>query len=199
MKKFERLSPEQRKAEIQTAALQLFQEKGFAASTMENIVERVSLSKGGVYRIYPSLTAILGDIMLNGMRLRNAYYAECAKKEQEAGRALTLPFLVEMIGESLPLYPEISSVYAEFLWEKRRNPELEALYQSICEETAHETEALIRKYGAEDLLLSDPALLTRLTDLMNGAVLSLHVLNLTDAFSAQKEKLCNAIVQLLQF
>ena len=199
MKKFDRLPPEQRRQEIQTAALALFREKGFAATTMENIVERVSLSKGGVYRFYPSTTAILGDLMLGGMRLRNAYYEQCVRRRQAEGEALTLPMLVEMIADSLLLYPEISEVYVEILWEKRRRPELETLYQQICAATVQETTALIHRCGADSLLLTaSPDRLERLTELMNAAVLSMHVLGLAEPFAKQKQQLCGIITQLLK-
>ena len=197
MKKFDRLPPEQRRKEIKAAALILFNEKGFAATTMENIVDKVSLSKGGVYRLYASTAAILSDLMMDGMRLRNAYYAARVQEEKAAGRPLTLSFLIEMIADSLLLYPEFSAVYVEFLWEKRRNPELEALYQTICARSIEETAALIRQYGADDLLLSGEVSLETLTELMNAATLSLHILRLEDFFSANRESLCKAIELIL--
>ena len=196
MKKFDRLPPEQRKSEIQAAALTLFRQKGFAATTMENSVEQVSLSQGGVYRLYPSTAAILGDLMLRGMHLRNAYYEQRVLEQTRTGIPLSLDFLVEMIGDSLLLYPEFSAVYVEFLWEKQRNPELEALYQQLCQTTVQETGDLIRRCGAEALL--NPGLLETLTELMNAAILSLRVLNLQDAFARDKTRLCSAISALLK-
>ena len=198
MKKFDRLAPEQRRQEIQAAALQLFCQKGFAATTMENIVQQVSLSKGGVYRIYPSTSAILGDLMLQGMHLRNTYYEERVRQHTGAGKPLTMQFLVEMICDSLLLYPEISTVYVEFLWEKQRNPQLEELYQTICSTTVEETTALIRQYGAQELLLAGPDTLKRLTELMNAAVLSLHVLGLQQDFTANRERICRLIADFLK-
>ena len=197
MKKFDRLPPQQRRAEIQTAALALFCEKGFAATTMENIVERVSLSKGGVYRLYPSTLAILQDLMLEGMRLRNAYYEQCTRSRIEAGGPLTLAFLVEMIGDSLLLYPAFSAVYVEFLWEKQRSVPLEALYQQICAESVQETAALMQRYGADKLLTGHASLRT-LTELMNAAVLSLRVLHLQDFFAAHKAEICASITRTLE-
>ena len=194
MKKFDRLPPEQRKQEIQAAALVLFREKGFAATTMENIVQQVSLSKGGVYRIYPSTAAVLEDLMLEGMRLRNAYYAQRVRSLPAGG--LTREALVEMIVDSLLLYPEFSEVYVEFLWEKRRNPDLQALYERICRTTLEETKALIFSCGAE--LLLPEGTLERLTELMNAGVLSLQVLGLRDTFLDSREKIIRAVLSLLQ-
>ena len=197
MKKFDRLPPKKRREEIQAAALEIFIQKGFAATTMENIVEKVSLSKGGVYRIYSSTTAILSDLMLTGMHLRNAYYVERVRKETEEGRTLTLPFLVDMIGDSLMLYPEFSKIYVEFLWEKQRNPQLEECYRKICETTIEETVSLIREYGADKILLTDDRILVQLTELMNATILSLHVLNLHEHFKDHKARICEAVTKIL--
>ena len=197
MKKFDRLPLRQRKEEIQAAALELFREKGFAATTMENIVQAVSLSKGGVYRIYPSTAAILSDLMLCGMRLRNAYYEKRTRACITQGHALTLELLVDMVADSLLLYPEFSAVYVEFLWEKQRNKELEELYQQICATTVEETRVLMLRYGADALLPGEDTL-HRLTDLMNAAALSLRVLGLQAEFETKKSLLCAAIVKLLK-
>ena len=198
MKKFDRLSPQQRQQEIQAAALKIFNEKGFAATTMENIIQKVSLSKGGVYRIYPSTTAILSDLILSGMHLRNAYYEERVQQQIQSGGELTLEFVTEMIADSMVLYPEISSIYVEFLWEKKRNPQLEELYREICVTTVEETTALIRKYNADSLLMSDESVLVRMTELMNAAILSINVLNIQDYFLENKEKICKSIIQILK-
>ena len=198
MKKFERLPIEQRKEEIQIAALKIFNQKGFAATTMENIIEQVSLSKGGVYRIYPSTTAILSDLMISGMHLRNAFYEERVRQEIESGKQLTLSSIVSMISDSLLLYPEFSSVYVEFLWEKQRNPELEELYKKVCETTIDETVELIKKYGAESILLTNKVFLESLTEIMNAAIISLHVLKLQNYYEEHKEKICEAITNILK-
>ena len=45
---------EKRKLEILEAAKKCFLEKGFQNTTMEDVIEKVSLSKGGVYYHYSS-------------------------------------------------------------------------------------------------------------------------------------------------
>ena len=191
MKKFERLAPELRREEIQTAALSLFLEKGFAATTMENIVSRVSLSKGGVYRIYPSTAAILSDLMLKAMRMRNEFYAE---RVRSLSGPLDLDTVIGIVVDSLLLFPEYSRVYVEFLWEKQRNPDLEALYQQICATTVEETAALVSSCGSP----IDPEALQKLTDIMNGAILSIHVLGRQAYFTENRDLLCRAIGALLK-
>ena len=89
-------------------------------------------------------------------------------------------------------------MYVEFLWEKQRNPALEELYREICADSVQETLALIRQYGADSLLLTDEKSLERLTELMNAAILSIHVLQLQDLVSESRAQLTDAILRLIQ-
>ena len=196
MKKFERLPIEKRKEEIQDAALKLFNEKGFKATTMENIVAEVSLSKGGVYRIYPSTSAILGDLMIRGMHLRNAFYEERVKELTASKKKIDLEALVTMTGESLLLYPEFSKVYVEFLIEKKRDEALGRLYDEVCARAFADTAELIEKCGADIKISQDS--LKEITEIMNTAILGIHVLGLEDFFKLNKEKLCRAVLCILE-
>ncbi len=197
MKKFDRLPPESRKAEIRTAAAKLFLAKGFQATTMENIVAEVSLSKGGVYRIYPSTTAILSDIILEGMRERNRYYQQRAAELDAGSRTLGIHDIVDTICDGMLLLPEVSSLYAEFLIEKRHNAELEVLYQNICEETMRSTVELLEGLKLPEKLKWDTAMLWKITDLMNAAILGIVVLGHREDFSAYKGALESAIFAVM--
>ena len=196
-KKFDRLPPEKRKEEIRAAATALFMEKGFAATTMENIVERVSLSKGGVYRLYPSTTAILSDLMLEGMELRNEFYVWRAAEAAAAGQPMTLGLLTDMICDSLLLSPELSGLYVEFLWEKRRSPELAALYDRICTSGAAEALRLMEEFGADRVVGGGSPSLRLLTDLMNTAILGLTVLDLREPFERNKKRISALMAEIL--
>ena len=195
MKKFDRLPPEKRKEEIKAAAMELFLNKGFAATTMENIVEKVSLSKGGLYRIYPSTADILSDLMIDGMRLRNAFYIQRATEVMEKGEKLEIRKIVDMICDSLLLYPEVSGLYVEFLWEKRRNEKLESLYQQICAISVEETLQLAKTCQAEEIL--DLKTMELITELMNTAILGIHILGIEESFLKNKEVLAEILTEVL--
>ena len=65
---------------ILQAARALFAEKGFSAVTMQDICAAVSLSRGGLYRHYPSTTAVFAAIIEKEQRealgaLQQAYAA----------------------------------------------------------------------------------------------------------------------------
>ncbi len=193
MKKFERLPVESRKEEIKKAAIRLFLEKGFRATTMENIVASVSLSKGGVYRIYPSTTSILSDIILDGGRLRNQLYRQLAQQRIEKGEEITLASVAEIICEGMIAYPEIAEIYTEFLIEKRRIPELEVVYQEICLETTKQTLDMIAEMGLQDKLNLDSQKTQRLLDVMNTTILGIVILNQRDSYETIKPYLLSIL------
>lgn len=196
MKKFDRLPAEKRKEEIKAAALWLYHEKGFAATTMENIVDKVTLSKGGVYRIYASREDILEDLLMDGMHLRNAYYEKTVKERLGKGIPPDLPFLTGMIADSLLLYEDYSRVYVEFLIEKQRNVRLQQVYERIAEAGLREAGELIKACGAEEIL-GDFRILSKLTDFMNSAILSIQILGLKEEFKSDREIIIKAITGLL--
>lgn len=194
MKKFDRLPIEDRKNEIKTAALKLFNDKGFSATTMENIIEAVSLSKGGVYRIYPSTSLILSDLMIDGMHLRNAYYVTCANEMMANKQVVNLEMIVDMIIDSLLIHPEYSKIYVEFLWEKKRNATLQSLYLEVCERSLDDTLKMINELNIK---ISKETLST-LTELMNAAILALHILDLNDDFIKHKPLISKMMIDLLK-
>ncbi|MGR5591223.1 TetR/AcrR family transcriptional regulator, partial [Peptoniphilus grossensis] len=61
---------EKRKLEILEAAMKCFLEKGFQNTTMEDVIEKVSLSKGGVYYHYGSTYEMIYDFMKSGIKYR---------------------------------------------------------------------------------------------------------------------------------
>src|SRR5882724_3880924 len=59
---------EARPDEVLDAALELFVEKGFAATRVEDIAGRAGLSKGAVYLYFPSKEAILEGLVKRAIR-----------------------------------------------------------------------------------------------------------------------------------
>lgn len=190
MKKFERRPIDQRKQEIKDAALKIFIDKGFMNTTMENIIANVSLSKGGVYRIYPSMNAILYDLIIDGMHFRNEFYKQRIKTLDQ----ITIDDLARMICDSLLIKPELSAIYVEFLIAKKYDQKLEDLYQMIAHTTREETMRSIEELYIDILSIND---LMVLEDLMNAAILSITTLNLQDPFLQNKDMIVSILTTFL--
>ena len=119
----QRLSEDQRRQEILEAARKCFLEKGFADTTMEAVIERTTLSKGGVYRYYPSTVQMLADLMKKGTNHRFNILREswCIHKgDQEA----FIDYLVDGLYQKIIDENPYKKLYALFLLEVPKNEEL---------------------------------------------------------------------------
>ncbi len=129
MTKFVRKSREERCLEIRNAALTIFLKKGYRATTMEDIVGAVHLSKGSVYKYYPEKHLILTDLLKDGVNVRNKIISEYVKNkertEKDFSEVLSNLFFS---GDASGKYAKI---YVIFLYEKMFDKKLEAVYQEI--------------------------------------------------------------------
>jgi len=80
MGKYKRRSRKERIHEIQLAALEVFLEKGYRDTTMEDIIKNTTLSKGGFYNYYGNKDDILNDLI----RAKNYNYIRSNLGAKEA-------------------------------------------------------------------------------------------------------------------
>lgn len=72
-----RLRPEQRRAEILNAALELFAERGYRNASLAAVAEKVGLSQQGVLHYFPSKDALLIEVLkLRDQIDVNVYHGE---------------------------------------------------------------------------------------------------------------------------
>lgn len=75
-----------RKREICMAAKEVFLKKGFKNTTMEDVIEEVGMSKGGVYYYYKSTLDMLIDICYIGQEVREEISFDFKKNHPEMSR-----------------------------------------------------------------------------------------------------------------
>lgn len=127
-----RLTEAQRRAEILEAARACFLEKGFTATTMEAVVEKTTLSKGGVYRYYPSTVRMLADLMKQGTRHRFDRM-RASSQVKLTSQADLIEWLTEGFYQKIVDENPYKKLYALFLLEANRNEELLALKTELNE------------------------------------------------------------------
>lgn len=126
----QRLSEEQRRQEILEAACECFLEKGFTDTTMEAVIERTTLSKGGVYRYYPSTIRMLADLMKCGTNHRfNILRKSCCTHRGD--QAAFIDSLVEGLYQKMIDENPYKKLYALFLLEAPKNEELAELKEEL--------------------------------------------------------------------
>ena len=101
---------EKRKLEILEAAKTCFLEKGFQNTTMEDVIEKVSLSKGGVYYHYGSTYEMIYDFMKSGIKYRGE-----KNKTIDTSKLTSLDAITEMMMERIYDENEFKSIYAIFI------------------------------------------------------------------------------------
>ena len=128
MMKRKRLLPQERKKEIKKAAARIFKEKGFSATTMEDVIAESGLSTGGVYHYYKNTADILYDIMEDGNQYR---ISATLQHMQQGGYTSPQDMAAQLIADKILDENEYKSLYAFFLLEKAHNPKLQELYTRL--------------------------------------------------------------------
>ena len=169
---------EKRKLEILEAAKKCFLEKGFQNTTMEDVIEKVSLSKGGVYYYYGSTYEMIYDFMKLGIKYRGE-----KNKTIDTSKLTTLDAITEMMMERIYDENEFKSIYAIFLKLQNEDKRLCEMFENLKETN---TEILSSAFDPNDKLSSifeDEFLVT----FVNTLILGYESLNQKEIFIENKK------------
>lgn len=169
---------EKRKLEILEAAKKCFLDKGFQNTTMEDVIEKVSLSKGGVYYHYGSTYEMIYDFLKSGIKYRGE-----KSKTIDTSKLTTLDAITEMMIERIYDENEFKSIYAIFLKLQNEDKRLCEMFENLKETN---TEILSSTFDPNDKLSSifkDEFLVT----FVNTLILGYESLNQKEIFIENKE------------
>ncbi|HGA1610514.1 TPA: TetR/AcrR family transcriptional regulator [Streptococcus agalactiae] len=169
---------EKRKLEILEAAMKCFLEKGFQNTTMEDVIEKVSLSKGGVYYHYGSTYEMIYDFMKSGIKYRGE-----KNKTIDTSKLTSLDAITEMMMERIYDENEFKSIYAIFLKLQNEDKRLCEMFENLKETN---TEILSSAFDPNDKLSSifeDEFLVT----FVNTLILGYESLNQKEIFIENKK------------
>ena len=118
--------PDARPAEILAAALELFAEKGFSATRMEDVAKRAGLSKAGVYLYFEDKMALLKALVAE-MAGANISVARGIVEQHEGPVGPLLATIFTFLARQLrdTRFPELLKVV---LSESRAHPDIGRLY-----------------------------------------------------------------------
>lgn len=130
-----RLEKEERKKQIKEVALQLFIEKGLVRTTMDNIIEKIGISKGGMYYHYKNKEEIFSELIKDSMTYRKKLVVEYVSNHKDMNREdLIMNMLLDKILDKNPY----KIIYAIFLTELSSDGKLTELYNRIYKESKEE-------------------------------------------------------------
>lgn len=169
---------EKRKLEILEAAKKCFLDKGFQNTTMEDVIEKVSLSKGGVYYHYGSTYEMIYDFMKLGIKYRGE-----KNKTIDTSKLTSLDAITEIMMERIYDENEFKSIYAIFLKLQNEDKRLCEMFENLKETN---TEILLSAFPPDDKLSSifeDEFLVT----FVNTLILGYESLNQKEIFIENKK------------
>jgi AcrR family transcriptional regulator len=136
---------EEAKKKVLEAALQVFKEKGYFKSTMEDIASKLGISKGAIYQYFDSKEQLLATLYMSGPENLQSQFAASGGKS---------PVVVakEVFGKMGT--KTNANLFADFLAEASRNEDLQKALRENIERFNAVVQALIKdrnpKMSAEE-------------------------------------------------
>lgn len=177
----QRLPAAERKKEIRTAAKEVFLEKGFSNTTMEDVINKVGMSKGGVYRHYSSTSDMLYDLMEDGNHIRYHMIDEFLNNNKN----ISIDELsVETVVMKMLDEVDYKSLYAMFLIETKKNSRLKELKDRIMEDGKKNFLEFLDKRNLTDLscLVNEEFM-----EFINAIIVSAEILDVREIFLKHKD------------
>lgn len=186
-----RMTFEKRKEEIKEAAAKVFIEKGFANTSMEDLVRESGLSKGGFYHYYKNTTDIIYDMMVDGINYRN----EIIKKSLDQEKEISLEFFAREMTKKVIDNTSLTGVYVEFLLAKKRNKKLEEVYKILEEKTIESFKKINIDFEKYEIVSEKFEFLTYF---INSVILSSNILKSREILLKNKSKIEKMFLLILR-
>ncbi|MDU7163931.1 MAG: TetR/AcrR family transcriptional regulator [Anaerococcus vaginalis] len=186
-----RMTFEKRKEEIKEAAAKVFIEKGFANTSMEDLVRESGLSKGGFYHYYKNTTDIIYDMMVDGINYRN----EIIKKSLDQEKEISLEFFAREMTKKVIDNTSLTGVYVEFLLAKKRNKKLEEVYKILEEKTIESFKKINIDFEKYEIAYEKFEFLTYF---INSMILSSNILKSREILLKNKSKIEKMFLLILR-
>lgn len=186
-----RMTFEKRKEEIKEAAAKVFIEKGFANTSMEDLVRESGLSKGGFYHYYKNTTDIIYDMMVDGINYRN----EIIKKSLDQEKEISLEFFAREMTKKVIDNTSLTGVYVEFLLAKKRNKKLEEVYKILEEKTIESFKKINIDFEKYEIASEKFEFLTYF---INSMILSSNILKSREILLKNKSKIEKMFLLILR-
>lgn len=146
MGRFKRKNKSERVEEILEAAIRVFNDKGFRSTTMEDIINETSLSKGGFYHYFKSTDEILLAVMES-----ETYLVFNFMRDELAGldRDSLIEALVDMMTARIVRENPSKQLFIMFFFEMLDKPEFMEKYFALEEATLGNTDISEAARGQE--------------------------------------------------
>lgn len=184
-----RLSEKERKQQIQLAAKEVFLDKGFNDTTMDDIVKASGMSTGGVYHYYKNKFDILYDIMEEGIEYRME-----KNKIRDLERSDTIDFVCQILVDRVVDENEFKSLYAMFLKMKLKDSKISEMYNKLKPFNTKMLSSLFDEQDTVKKIFEDDFLLS----FINSLIMGYETLGEKETFIQNKEMIKNMVKLYLE-
>ena len=173
-----RLSKEKRREQIKGIALKLFIDNGYSKTTMDEIVQAVGISKGGMYHHFSNKEEIFLELLKDGNEYRKNLVVEYMRENSQSRNEK----IVEMLLDKILDKNQYKDLYTVFLMEIQSNEKFKRLFKKIYDEAIEDFIEFCKKEGLEEYVSISNY---EFTLLMNSLYIGLY---LFDDFEMSKLK-----------
>ena len=173
-----RLSREKRREQIKEIALKLFVENGYSKTTMDEIIQVVGISKGGMYHHFSNKEEIFLELLKDGNEYRKNLVVEYMRENSQSRNEK----IVEMLLDKILDKNQYKDLYTVFLMEIQSNEKFKRLFKKIYDEGIEDFIEFCKKEGLEEYVSISNY---EFTLLMNSLYIGLY---LFDDFEMSKLK-----------
>ncbi|VRB53725.1 TetR/AcrR family transcriptional regulator [Filifactor alocis] len=184
-----RLSEKERKQQIQLAAKEVFLDKGFNDTTMDDIVKTSGMSTGGVYHYYKNKFDILYDIMEEGIEYRME-----KNKIRDLESSDTIDFVCQILVDRVVDENEFKSLYAMFLKMKLKDSKISEMYNKLKPFNTKMLSSLFDEQDTAKKIFEDDFLLS----FINSLIMGYETLGEKETFIQNKEMIKNMVKLYLE-
>lgn len=184
-----RLSEKERKQQIQLAAKEVFLDKGFNDTTMDDIVKTSGMSTGGVYHYYKNKFDILYDIMEEGIEYRME-----KNKIGDLERSDTIDSVCQILVDRVVDENEFKSLYAMFLKMKLKDSKISEMYNKLKPFNTKMLSSLFDEQDTVKKIFEDDFLLS----FINSLIMGYETLGEKETFIQNKEMIKNMVKLYLE-
>ena len=187
-----RLTSEERKRIIQVKAMEIFLEKGYKNTTMQDIVKASGLSIGGLYHHYKKTSEILYDIMVLGCEYR---FNEIDKQVEVQSGNLTEELMAKIIVDKCLDDNKYMPIYVMLLQDIQYIDDLRDLYLGMKELNVEKIQSMLKLAGYQELSMDR---YNYLTDMINSIILACGLLGIRESFNTNRYLLEEMFLSLLK-
>ena len=173
-----RLSKEKRREQIKGIALKLFIDNGYSKTTMDEIVQAVGISKGGMYHHFSNKEEIFLELLKDGNEYRKNLVVEYMRENSQSRNEK----IVEMLLDKILDKNQYKDLYTVFLMEIQSNEKFKRLFKKIYDKGIEDFIEFCKKEGLEEYVSISNY---EFTLLMNSLYIGLY---LFDDFEMSKLK-----------